>query len=240
VYGDFEEARAKALVATHFGPITGPKPTAQPDLTEPRQAEQKRFTKKDALARKPALAFGYHVPARNTPEYYAMGLLDQILLQGEDSLLHQELVKKKGYAGSVDGGINLLGNMFNYAGPMLWLGSLVHEPTHTADEILGSLDQAIARLQDAPVDQATLDRALVKLRSSLYDSLTELNGFGAADLLASFALFDDDPSRINGLEAEFRKVTPALLQKTAREYLRTTNRTVLVVEPGQAAGAAQE
>ncbi len=54
------------------------------------------------------------------------------------------------------------------------------------------------------------------------------------------ALFDDDPSRINRLETEFRKVTPALLQKTAQEYLRPTNRTVLIVEPGQAAPAAQE
>ncbi len=42
-------------------------------------------------------------------------------------------------------------------------------------------------------------------------------GFGRADLLACFALFDDDPARINRLEAEFRKVTPELIQKTAQE-----------------------
>jgi predicted Zn-dependent peptidase len=238
VVGDFEEAQAKALVEKHFAGLTGPKTGAQPDLTEPKQTEQKRFTKKDALATKPALAFGYHVPDRNTPEYYAMGLLDQLLLQGEDSLLYQELVKKKAYAGEVGGGINLLGNMFNYSGPMLWIGSLVHEPASRPDEILATLDATIKQLQDTPVDQATIDRALVKLRSSLYDSLAELNGFGAADLLASFALFDNDPSRINRLEAEFRKVTPALLQKTAQEYLRATNRTVLLVEPGQAAAPA--
>jgi zinc protease len=238
VVGDFEEASARTLVEKYFGGLTGPKPGAQPDLTEPKQTEQKRFTKKDALATKPALAFGYHVPERNTPEYYAMGLLDQLLLQGEDSLLYQELVKKKAYAGEVSGGINLLGNMFNYAGPMLWTGSLVHEPASKPDEILATLDATIKRLQDTPVDQATIDRALVKLRSSLYDSLAELNGFGAADLLASFALFDNDPSRINRLEAEFKKITPALLQKTAQEYLRATNRTVLLVEPGQAAAAA--
>ena len=240
VYGDFEEAKARAHVEKYFGGLTGPKPAAQPDLAEPRQAEQKRVTKKDGLANKPALGFGYHMPERNTPEYYAMGLLDQLLLQGEDSLLHQELVKKKGYAGSVDGGINLLGNMFNYAGPMLWMGSLIHESAHTPDEILATMDATIARLQETPVDAATIDRAIVKLRSSLYDQLASLNGFGAADLLASFALFDDDPSRINRLEAEFRKVTPALIQKTAREYLRATNRTVLVIEPGQAAPAAAQ
>ncbi len=46
--------------------------------------------------------------------------------------------------------------------------------------------------------------------------MEQFAGFGRANLLASFALFDDDPARINRLEAEFAKVTPALVQKTAR------------------------
>jgi predicted Zn-dependent peptidase len=46
-------------------------------------------------------------------------------------------------------------------------------------------------------------------------------------------LFDDDPGRINQLEAEFAKVTPALIKKTAEEYLRPGNRTVYVVKPGR-------
>ena len=56
-----------------------------------------------------------------------------------------------------------------------------------------------------------------------------LAGFGRADLLASFALFYDDPEWINRIEGEFRKVTPALIQQVAKEYLRTTNRTVVKV-----------
>jgi len=61
--------------------------------------------------------------------------------------------------------------------------------------------------------------------------MEQFGGFGKADLLASFALFDDDPSRINRIEEEFRKVTPALMQKTAQEYLRDGNRTILVIDP---------
>jgi zinc protease len=57
-------------------------------------------------------------------------------------------------------------------------------------------------------------------------------------MLASFALFDDDPARVNSLEAEFQKVTPELIQKTAQEYLRPTNRTVLIDEPKPAAPSA--
>ena len=53
---------------------------------------------------------------------------------------------------------------------------------------------------------------------------------GRAQLLASYALFDDAPEKVNELEAEFRKVTPELLQKTAQEWLRPTNRTVLALQ----------
>jgi zinc protease len=232
VVGDFEEGAARKMIEKYFNAIPASKQPAMPDLVEPRQEKEKRATKKDPLAKRPALAFAYHMPERNTPEYYAMGLLDQILLQGEDSLLYQELVKKRGLAASVPGGINLLGNMYNYSGPMLWLGYLFHDNNKTPDEILSAVDAAIAQVQTKPVDQKTLDRALVKLRSSLYDTLTTFNGFGRADLLASFALFDDNPERINSLEAQFKKVTPELIQRTAREYLRSTNRTILAIEPG--------
>ncbi len=81
------------------------------------------------------------------------------------------------------------------------------------------------------MDAAPLARARVKMRSALYDAVDGFFGFGRADLLASYALFDNDPTKINRIEAEFEKVTPALVQKVAREYLRTTNRTVLVIEP---------
>ncbi|MBD0325240.1 MAG: insulinase family protein [Pyrinomonadaceae bacterium] len=232
VVGDFDEGAARKMIEKYFSNIPSAKQPAMPDLAEPRQEKEKRATKKDPLAKRPALAFAYHMPERNTPEYYAMGLLDQILLQGEDSLLYQELVKKRGLTANVPGGINLLGNMYNYSGPMLWLGYLFHDNNKTPDDILAAVDTAITQVQTKPVDQKTLDRALVKLRSSLYDTLTTFNGFGRADLLASFALFDDNPQRINSLEEQFKKVTPELIQKTAREYLRPTNRTILAIEPG--------
>jgi predicted Zn-dependent peptidase len=71
----------------------------------------------------------------------------------------------------------------------------------------------------------------VKIRSSLYDNIGGFFGVGRADLLACFALFDDDPSRINSIENEFKKVTPEVIRKTAKEYLRNTNRTILIVDP---------
>jgi predicted Zn-dependent peptidase len=238
VVGDFDAAEAKAWIAKYFGPIKPEKQPAPVDLTEPRQEKEKKVSKVDPLAKRPALAFAYHMPPRNTPEYYAMGLLDQILIEGEDSLLYQELVKKHGYTGNVGGGINMLGNMFNYNGPMLFTVDLFHDNNTKPEEIMAAVDGVMEQLRTKPVDQKTLDRALVKMRSDLYDQIDQFSGFGKADLLCSFALFDDNPARINTLEEQFQKVTPALLMKTAQEYLRPTNRTILSVEVKPAAPAA--
>ncbi|QJX46555.1 insulinase family protein [Hymenobacter taeanensis] len=231
VVGDFEPAEAKAWVQKYFGNIPAVTQPPKPDLTEPRQEKEQRFTKDDKLATKPALAFAYHMPERNTPEYYALILLDQILLQGKDSRLYQAMVQKRGLTDDVGGGINYLGNAFNYAGPMLWMGNLTYDQTVKSDSVVSVLDQEINRLAKGGIDQPTLDLAMVKLRSSLYDQLSGSDNFGRADMLAAFALFDNDPSRINTLEGEFRKITPAIMQRTIQEYLRPTNRTIVVVNP---------
>jgi predicted Zn-dependent peptidase len=234
VVGDFDPKQAKEWISKHFGDIKSGPPIKSPDISEPRQEKEKRAKKTDPLAKRPALAIAYHVPERNSPEYFAMAILDQLLVQGNDSLLRQELVKKRGYTAEVEGGINLIGNAFNYNGPMLWTASLIHDSEASPEKILEAVDAVIEPLRTKPIDQQTLDLARVKLRSSFYDSVGEFNGFGRADLLASFALFDDNPARINNLDAEFAKVTPDTVLKAAREYLRPTNRTVLVLEPGAA------
>jgi zinc protease len=59
----------------------------------------------------------------------------------------------------------------------------------------------------------------------------QFGGFGLMDLLASFALFDDNPARVNSLGSQFDKVTPELIRKTAQEYLRPGNRTVIELQP---------
>jgi len=232
IVGDFQPRPTLAMVKKYFESIPSAAQPPKPDLTEPRQTAEKRASRVDSLARRPALAVAYHVPPRYTPEWYAFGLLDQILAQGRDSHFYDELVRKRALTSNVTAGINFgLGNMYDYNGPMLWIVSAFHDTDKRADSLIAAIDTAIASVRDRPVDQATLDRALVKLRSSLYSTIESLAGFGRANLLASFALFDDDPDRINRLEGAFAKVTPALLQKTAQEYLRPTNRTIYTIVP---------
>jgi len=234
IVGDFEYDDALAMVERYFGDIA---PSSEqivlPDISEPRQEKEKRASRLDPLATRPGFAFAYHVPERLTPEWYAMGLLDQILLQGEDSLLYQSLVKNEGMTSGISGGINaLLGNMLNYQGPMLWLASFIHDSDVADKDIVAAIDGVIESVQSSPVDAETLARAKIKWRSAFYNDASATFGFGRADLLASLALFDDNPESINNFEAAMNDVTAELLQKTAKEYLRSSNRTILVLEAG--------
>lgn len=234
VVGDVDLEATQSMINKYFAKIPSAATSAIPDLTELRQEKEKRFNKFDKLAPKPAFAFAYKMPPRNTPEYFAMGIIDQLLVQGSDSMLHQELVKNRQITGSVGGGINyLLGNMFNYNGPMLWMSSFTHDEDKTEQDLVSAVDSVISQLTEVPIPQEAIDRAMVKLRSSLFDTVDGFYGIGKVDLLASFALFDDDPARINELEKQFKEVTPELIKATVKEYLRPTNRTILTLTPGE-------
>src|SRR6476469_3072223 len=148
VSGDIDPVQTLAWVRQYFGGIPSTPRQPQPDIAEPRQEKEKRTSKADPLATRPALAIGYHAPERHSPEFYAMGLIDQLLLQGSDSRLYESLVRKRGLTGGVSGGINEdLGNMFDIKGPALCALSLIHDADKSADEIIKAIDEEVARLQ---------------------------------------------------------------------------------------------
>ncbi|WP_203294780.1 M16 family metallopeptidase [Maricaulis parjimensis] len=241
VAGDIDREETLGWIETMFGHIEAGDPLPQIDVSEPRQTEEKFAVREDALANQPALAVGYHMPERGTPEYYAMILIDQLLLQGDDSRLTQSLVNEEGFASGVFGGINLLGNAFNYDGPMLWTVGLIHDSEFTVSDVMTTIDTTVEGIRSEPVSQADLERARTKLLSDFYDTVDTSTRFGLVDLLAAFALFDDDPERINRITEGFNQVTPELVMSTAQEYLRPTNRTVLEVRlPDEETGESDD
>lgn len=240
VAGDIDPDETLGWVERYFGDIPASDNLEFPDIAEPRQEEEKRAEKTDPLAPRPALAWAYHVPERGTPEWYAMVIIDAVLTTGDDSRLYQKLVQEKGYASAVPGGINWpLGNIYNYNGPMIWSAYLVHDDESAPDDILSEVDAIVTDLQTNLVSEEELERAMTKLRSQIYDVIGDGNRVSLVDLLAVFALFDDDPARINRLESEFDVVTPELIRETAREYLRPANRSIITLQPATNEGQGE-
>lgn len=231
IAGDFDLALAKGWIDRYFGQLRAAPPILVPDTTEPPQTAPRQVIKTDRLATRPAWVAGWRMPERRTPEWYAMGLLDQILAQGPDSRLHRELVQS-GLGSRLEAGINVvLGDMFSYRGPMLWSVGVVHDAETSSDTVTSRVESELQDLRENPVSETELERARTKLLMSLYNEVGSNTRLGLVELLAVHALFDNDPSTVNELEAGFKAVTPALIRQTARNYLVPENRTVLVIEP---------
>ncbi len=221
VSGDAAPDEVMKLAEKHFGGIPSRPLPARPDISEPPQTEEKFITEGDKLARTPAIAFGYHLPERMTRDFFALTLLDPLLVSDESAKLYQALIKENQIASNVSGGFNYgLGNNFDYNGPMLYAFRVDYRPDLKGPDVLKVVDKVISAIQEHGISEDELKQAKVNFRSSFLENLEGGNvpGFGRADLLAALALYDDNPNRINTILADLDKVTTVEVQQAAKKY----------------------
>ena len=232
VSGDTTADEVLKLAAKHFGSIPSRPAPPRPDIKEPPQSAERRFTEGDKLARTPALAFGYHLPDRMTKDFFALTLLDPLLVGDESAKLYQALIKENHIASDVSGGFNYgLGNNFDYNGPMLYTFRVDYRPDVKGADVLKVVDKVVGAVQEHGISEDELKQAKVNFRSSFLENLEAGGGFGKADLLAALALYDDDPNRINTILGELEKVTTADVQQAAKKWLTPANRTSIDRRP---------
>jgi predicted Zn-dependent peptidase len=226
IAGDVNPDAVRAMVEKYFGDIPLQSVPERPDVSEPQQTKEIRLKQTDKLANVPALAFGYHLPDQSSADYAPMVLLDLILQGDESSRFYQRLVKEKAISVDWSGGINFeLGNEFDYDGPMLLVSRTTYKPGHSGDEILKEVDAIVLQVQQQGVTKKELTDAKVRFRSNFYDQLEST--MGKAHLLATFALFHDDPAQINKVLDTVDAVTLDQVQSVARKYLVPENRTAI-------------
>jgi predicted Zn-dependent peptidase len=234
VTGDATVDEVMKLAEKHFGGIPQRQLPARPDIEEPPQTKEKAFSEGDKLARTPAVAFGYHLPDRMTKDFFALSLLDPLLVSDESAKLYQALIKENQIASDVSGGFNYgLGNNFDYNGPMLYTFRVDYRPDLKGDDVLKVVDKVISAIQEHGITADELKQAKVNFRSSFLENLEGggIPGFGRSDLLAALALYDDDPNRINTILTDLEKITTADVQAAAKKYLVPANRTSIDRRP---------
>jgi predicted Zn-dependent peptidase len=237
VSGDTTTDEVMKLAEKHFGAIPQRTLPSRPDIKEPAQTAEKTFNESDKLARTPAVAFAYHLPDRMTKDFFALSLLDPLLVGDESAKLYQALIKENQIASDVSGGFNYgLGNNFDYNGPMLYTFRVDYRPDLKGADVLKVVDKVVNAVQEHGVSEDELRQAKVNFRSSFLENLESGGGFGRADLLAALALYDDNPNRINTILSDLDKVTTADVQQAAKKYLVPANRTSIDRRP---AGGSQ-
>jgi predicted Zn-dependent peptidase len=226
IAGDVKPEEVFARVEKYFGSIAARQVPARPDVSEPPQTSEHRFTEPDPLAHVPALAIGYRMPPRNSPDAIAGAVVGELLHNGDASLLYQELVKEKKVALSVSGGLNWpLGNAFEYNGPTLMTSFIVYPPNVTQGQVLAAYADAIKSLTTRGPSAAEMERIKAKMQSDWYAQL-EIP-IQRASMIAHATLFDGSPERINQIPAAINRVTPEEVKAFAAKYLVESNSTII-------------
>ena len=233
ILGDVNVADGFALAEKHFAHIpAGPSPKFA-DPSEPRQTEERRGDVVEKFGTLPAMAIGYVMPQRRTPDWYAMGLLDQFLHGGRAGRIYRELVLEKQLAVEADGGID---DIFGYNGPTQMTTRILHKPELTSEETLAAFDAIIADVHGTGITDAELQQVKVKWRSDYFGTLEGGRGgympkYGLMHLLACFTLFDGEPQLVNSILDSFLAVSKQQVQDFARTYLRPENRAIVFRKP---------
>ena len=102
--GDFQIDVALSLIKKYFEGIPAQPVPPIPDVTEPEQKTERRRVIEDAFAQAPRLDIVYKIPPGNTPDWYALSVLGQVLSGGVSSRLYQKLIKDKEVALSASAG----------------------------------------------------------------------------------------------------------------------------------------
>ncbi|MGH8189122.1 MAG: M16 family metallopeptidase [Steroidobacteraceae bacterium] len=233
VVGDTTAADVRKLAEKHFGAIPRQQLPPDPDISEPAQKEEKRHAREDKLARTPAMAIAWHLPERLTKDFFALSVLDPLLISDESAKLYRKLVRDDRLAVRVIGAFNFLGDNWDVKGPMLYTMRVDYLNDKNADDVLKSIETVLAEVREKGVTEAELTQAKTSLRSSFLENIEGgfMPRFGRANLLAAFALFDNDPRRINTILDELDKVTIDDVKAAAARWFVPTNRTTIDSRP---------
>jgi predicted Zn-dependent peptidase len=233
--GDIKPEEGAALAEQYFADI--PKGATPPfaDPAEPPQKEERRGHVEEKFGTLPAMAIGYVMPQRKTPEWYAMALLDQALHGGRAGRIHRELVLEKQVAVEADGGID---DIFGYNGPTQMTTRILYKPEYSSDKTLAEFDAVIREVQEKGISEDELQQLKVKWRSDYYSTLEGGRGgymprYGLMHLLACFTLFDNEPQLVNTILDGFLAVTRAQVQEVAKKYLQPENRAIVFRMPAK-------
>ncbi len=234
--GDLTPKDGFALAEKYFGPIPAGAAPPFADPSEPLQKEERRGRVEEKFGTLPAMAIGYVLPARRTPDWYAMALLDQALHGGRAGRIHRELVLEKQIAVEADGGVD---DLFGCNGPSQMTTRILHKPEYSDEATLAAFDTVIREVQQNGIHEDELQQIKVKWRSDYYSTLEGGRGgyiprYGLMHLLACFTLFENEPQLVNSILEGFLAVKREDLPRVAAKYLVPENRAIVFRTPANA------
>src|ERR1700677_282488 len=224
IVGEFDSTQALAWANKYFDGIpASAKPIPRLNNPEPPQTAERVARKSYSNTPLPAVVIGYKIPARYTPDSYALDLASNILTGGESSLLYQSLVYKDQIA------VQTAGYGDFSEDPNLFWAFAIMNPGHSPEDGEKALWSILDGLKTQPVTASELQKAKNQ----------EISGFilgrdtdeEKAVALAGATLIGKDPDLVNTELERYLKVTPEDIERVAKEYFVSQRATILTIKP---------
>ena len=223
IVGDVDAKSTIEKVRKYFEAIPSQPPPPAVDMTEPQQAEERRATLEDPLARLTRIDMAYKVPPSSSPDDDALTVMATILSGGRSGRFYEAIVREKQLATNVSAGSS------ESRGPGLFNVVGMTQPGKSAADLEAAIDTEIEKLKTGPIADWEIEKARTGARSGFVNSVG--SSLQRAVLLSQYAMFYDKPDLINTRAESIAKVTAADVQRVARQYLVKTGRTVVTTGP---------
>jgi len=227
IAGDIDSSEAKALVRKYFSSIPRHKPPPAVDVSEPFEVAARAAVIDDPHAQMPAVSIAWKVPARRSPDFYAIALLKSILCDGQSGRLYQKMVKERAVSLEVEGTLEAR------RGPGQVAVFTIHKPDIRSEVVRAIVENEIERIKTEGVTTDELIKVKNQYRLDRFQSGSEgeysslQTALGRALALGEFAMFDGDPSLINVEIDRYLAVTAEQIRDVARRYFVPANTAVL-------------
>jgi len=237
IAGDIDTREAEALVRKYFSSIPRQKPPPPADVSETFEVAQRGAIIDDAHAKTPAISIAWKIPARNSPDFFAIALLKSILCDGQSARLYQKLVKERAVS------LEIQGTLEERRGPGQVAVFTIHKPDVRAADVKAIIEAEIERVKAVGVTADELTKAKNQYRLNRFLSGSEgeysslQTALGRALALGAFAMFAGDASLINTDIDRYLAVTADQIRDAARKYFVPANTAALEI---RAAGGQAE
>jgi len=221
IVGNFDPAQLDAWVDQYFGPIARPAtPIPRVTAVEPPRTDARTINVYGPNVPLPAVVMTWAAPDAASPDAAALKVLDGVLTTGKSSRLYQELVYRQQIATQVFSNPDL-----RQQPGIFQVGAIMAAGKSAADGET-ALRAQLEKLRQAPISDAELASAKNQLISQVLHGRETIEG--RASEIGEAIVTEGGPAKVNSDVADIEAVTPADVQRVARQYLVDDHRVTLI------------
>lgn len=222
VGGDVKPAEVVKLVEKYFGVIPRG-PEVNPVVVPPAVLTADRFVSyTDNYAKVPLLLIVYPTVPNYHQDMGALACLAQVLGQGKNSVLYQQLVKKQ---------LALQSNTFSQLSELA--GEMAFQIVPSPGRSLAAMDSLYRNALDSFEARGVTEEDVIKFKGGI--EAQQINGLqsvsGKISQLASFQTFTGNPNKIADLIKMYQAVTKEDVMRVYNQYIKGKHAVYLSVLP---------